>query len=333
MPTISQLTILLASNEPALLSVLEPILIELRAGVVIALSARAAVTAMRASIPPNLALLDIALPGLDHEFEIDGVLQAARAETDRRRIPIVLISDTLTDEWAARLAGDLVVDLVSQRAEPLYWRMRLASLLRALRRIQELEQLREVVTRESQVDSLTEIYNRTSMLSLLFRETDRVQRMNTSMCLVLFDIDDFGHWNARLGIEACDELLVQIVGRTKRLLRTYDILGRMGNDEFLLALPGCSEENAVMMAERIRRDVFSEPFHVAGSAIRLSACFGIASSLGRSPVVVLREVEQVLNQAQGEGAESIRCSADCPEAQPGPVAFLSATSKDDLLAW
>src|ERR1039458_4650770 len=116
MPTISQLTILLASNEPALLSVLEPILIELRAGVVIALSARAAVTAMRASIPPNLALLDIALPGLDHEFEIDGVLQAARAETDRRRIPIVLISDTLTDEWAGRLAGERAGGLVSRQS-------------------------------------------------------------------------------------------------------------------------------------------------------------------------------------------------------------------------
>ena len=37
---------------------------------------------------------------------------------------------------------------------------------------------------------------------MLFRETDRVQRMNSSMSLILFDIDDFGHWNSRLGVDA-----------------------------------------------------------------------------------------------------------------------------------
>ena len=75
---------------------------------------------------------------------------------------------------------------------------------------------------------------------MLFRETDRAQRMNSSMCLVLFDIDDFGHWNSRLGVDACDELLCQVANRTGALLRSYDMLGRPGMDEFLIALPACS---------------------------------------------------------------------------------------------
>jgi two-component system, cell cycle response regulator len=150
---------------------------------------------------------------------------------------------------------------------------------------------------------------------------------------VLFDIDDFGHWNSRLGANACDELLCQIVARTTRLLRSYDLLGRPGKDEFLVVLPGCVTENAMMLAERLRMDVFSVPFHVAGESIRLSACFGVATSNGRSPVVVLREAEQALGQAKAAGPESIECFADSLQTYPEPVTFLSSSGGDELLAW
>jgi two-component system, cell cycle response regulator len=169
------------------------------------------------------------------------------------------------------------------------------------------------------------------MLALLFRETDRVQRMNTSLCLVVFDIDDFGHWNSRLGAEVCDELLAQIAVRTQRLLRSYDILGRTGDDEFLVGLPGCTALNAVLLAERMRAEVFANPFHVGGKAIRLSACFAVAASQGRSPVVVLREAEEALAEAKRSGPETIQCAGECPQA--APVEFLSPSSGDDLLAW
>ena len=193
--------------------------------------------------------------------------------------------------------------------------------------------LREAAALNAQMDLLTGVYNRATMLSMLFRETDRAQRLKSALCMVLFDIDDFGHWNSRLGSEACDELLCQVAGRTARLLRSYDLLGRAGKDEFLIAMPGCSAVNAVLLAERLRVDVFSVPYHLAGESIRLSACFGIASSRGRSPVVVLREAEQALLLAKASGPESIQCSGDSPQSNAAPVAFLSPTSGDELLAW
>ena len=78
---------------------------------------------------------------------------------------------------------------------------------------------------------------------------------------------------------------------------------------------------------------FRTPFHVSGDSIRLSACFGIATSQGRSPVVVLREAEQALLVAKASGPESIECAGDCPQPSAAPVAFLSPTSGDELLAW
>jgi diguanylate cyclase (GGDEF)-like protein len=322
-------TYLLASADPALLTAFEPVLAAGGARVEIFLSAEAALPALAAAHAPTLALIDVNLPGM----EMGRLLASARSEAAVRRFPIVLISDTVTQEWIDRLAEDVVDDLVPRAAAPGFLRLRLEAVLRGHRRLRELELLREAAALNAQMDRLTGVYNRETMLSILFRETDRVQRMQSSLCLILFDIDDFGHWNSRLGSEVCDELLCQVVGRTARLLRSYDLLGRAGKDEFLLALPGCSSVNAVMMAERLRIDVFSTPFRAGADAIRLSACFGIVSSLGRSPVVVLREAEQALLVAKASGPESIQCAGDFPEPCAAPVAFLSPTSGDELLAW
>jgi len=320
---------LLASAEPALLAVIEPVLAAEGARVDIYLSAEAALPALTAVHAPTLALIDVNLPGM----EIGQLLAAARGETAGRPYPIVLFSDTVTQEWIDRLAEGVVDDLLPRSTEPAFVRLRVEAVLREHRRMRELEMLREAATLNAQTDRLTGVYNRETMLSMIFRETDRVQRMNSSLCMILFDIDDFGHWNSRLGTDACDDLLCQVVTRTARLLRSYDILGRPGMDEFLIALPGCSSVNAVMLAERLRVDVFCAPFHVNNDAVRLSACFGITTSMGRSPVVVLREAEQALLAAKSTGPESIHCTGDCPEPCAPPVAFLSTASGDELLAW
>ncbi len=197
----------------------------------------------------------------------------------------------------------------------------------------ELETLRDVALHNAQLDHLTGVYNRKTLLAMLFRETDRVQRSQSEMCLVLFDIDDFGHWNSRLGVDACDELLCQVASRTAAMLRSYDVLGRPGMDEFLIALPLCAPLNAMSLAERLHTAVFSTPFHVSGEVIRLSACFSIAVSQGRSPMVVLREAEKALEWAKAAGPESIQCFGSAPQSLSPPVRFLSATSGDELLGW
>jgi diguanylate cyclase (GGDEF)-like protein len=320
---------LLASPEPALLAAFEPSLAAGNVHVEVVFSAGAALAALTGPHPPALALLDVRLPGMP----MGQLLAAARAEATGSSFPIVLISDTVTQEWTDRLAEGVIDDLIPATGDESFLRLRLEAVLRNHRRARELDLLRDAAALNAQTDRLTGIYNREAMLSMLFRETDRVQRMKSSLCMILFDIDDFGHWNSRLGSSPCDELLCQVVDRTTRLLRSYDLLGRVGKDEFLMALPGCSSVNALMLAERLRVEVFATPFPVAGEAVRLSACFGIASSLGRSPVVVLRDAEQALLTAKAAGPESIQCAGDCPQPAAAPVTFLSPSSGDELLAW
>lgn len=322
-------TILLASPEPALLAAVEPVLQAAGTRVEVVLTAEAALNAMKAAHAPELALLDVGLAGMP----MGQLLAALRMETGEKRFPIVLIADSVQQEWLDRLAEGVIDDVILRADEMAYWRLRLELVLRADRSVHELESLREVAALNAQLDGLTGVYNREALLSLMFRETDRALRTKTSLSLILFDIDDFGHWNSRLGAEACDELLCHVVTRTTRLLRSYDVLGRPGMDEFLVVLPGCAVNDATMLAERLRMDVFSTPFRAAGEAIRLSACFGIAASNGRSPVVVLREAEQALLRARAAGPESLECYGESERGLGAPVKFLSSTSGDELLAW
>jgi diguanylate cyclase (GGDEF)-like protein len=323
------LNFVLASSDSELLAAIEPTLLDAGARVEVARSAQAALATASDPRPPSLILLDTLLPGMP----MGQLLAALRAEAESSRIPIVVITDSVTEEWVDRLAEGAVDDLILRSAESTYWQLRLDLVLRNQRMAHELESLRDAALRSAQLDRLTGVYNRETLLAMLFRETDRMQRNQGSMCLVLFDIDDFGHWNSRLGVDACDELLCQVASRTATLLRSYDMLGRPGMDEFLIALPSCSPANAMALTERLRLDVFAAPFQISDEAIRVTACFGISVSHGRSPVVVLREAENALEWAKAAGPESIQCFGIPPQPEPSPVTFLSSTTGDGLLAW
>ncbi|HWG19600.1 MAG TPA: GGDEF domain-containing protein [Terracidiphilus sp.] len=320
---------LLASAEANWLAALEPVLQAAGARVHIALSAHAALAALTALPAPRLALLDSRLPGMDMER----LLAAARADAAGQDVPIVLFSNNISENWKDRVAEGVLDDLLPLDVHPTQLAFRLDMVLRARRRARELDSLRTAAARHQITDRLTGAYTRDALLSQLFRETDRVQRMNTSLSLILFDIDDFTHWNTRLGPDACDQLLVSVVERVGKLLRSYDLLGRVGKDEFLAGLPGCSAVNAVLLAERMRMEVFAPPFPAAGASIRLTSCFGVACSQGRSPILVLREAEQALGAARDSAPDSIQSAGDCPQTHPSPVAFLNSTSGDDGMSW
>ena len=319
---------LLALPDAALRIMLEPLLLAYGAHLEVALSAQAALALMETRTPLAMAIVDSNLPGM----EINHFLIRARVACDGN-FPIVLITDTATQNWIDRVREGLIDDLIQRSEDPEYLQVRVRIALNAQRLEEDLKGLREKFENRTKLDCLTGVYNRETILTLLSRETDRVRRVNGTLSLLLFDLDDFGHWNSRLGFEACDELLRQVAGRVSRLLRSSDLVGRPGKDEFLLVLPDGDVSSAVLLANRLRAEVFCEPFHVNGDSVRLSACFGIASSSGRAAGALLREAEQALERAKDAGPESIQTFLENSEPEVSPVMFLSADSGDKLLAW
>src|SRR5690242_2924655 len=143
-------------------------------------------------------------------------------------------------------------------------------------------------------DKLTGLWTRDALLSQLFPETDRAQRMGTSLAFLLLDLDGFSQINAQHGRDAGDTVLQELGTRFRRFMRSYDLLGRVGGDRFLMVLPGCNSEHAQSLATRVRTVMLRRGFSANGQMITVSASLGIAQSRGRSPLVVLREAEQAL---------------------------------------
>ena len=155
------------------------------------------------------------------------------------------------------------------------------------------------------------LLSRDEVVSALFCETDRTLRMKVPLALIHFGLADgaMGHADGENRQGALEKVTnaktaQSIVDLCARFLRCYDTVGRIAEGEFVLILPGCGLSGARKLAERLR-DAMSESQFAEGG-YRMTACFGVVSSGGRSPLVVLREAEKALQQARAAGPGSIK---------------------------
>ena len=84
------------------------------------------------------------------------------------------------------------------------------------------------------------LLSRDELIAALFRETDRSQRMKMGLAVILYAIDDWEAQRSRVGESALAEAEQEVATRVLRLLRCYDSVGRYGDGEFALVLPGCN---------------------------------------------------------------------------------------------
>jgi len=152
-------------------------------------------------------------------------------------------------------------------------------------------------------DTLTGLWTRAALLELLRKEIDRAVRSNTTVGVLMLDVDHFKTVNDTLGHLAGDEVLKEIAHSINQATRTYDLTGRFGGEEFLVVLPGCDLEKTKTGAERIRDFVASHPFHALGSEISVTVSVGatIAPLCGRTESEILSLADRALYQAKNAG--------------------------------
>lgn len=160
------------------------------------------------------------------------------------------------------------------------------------------------------------LLSRDELVSALFCETDRAQRLKMPLAVIAVGLakgagpesesENVSHGTVGRGL----------VERITGILRCYDSVGKWNDGEFLLLLPGCTVIHARTLAERLRDEVFAAPVQAGREKALGKACFGVASSRGRSPFVVLREVESALQEARAAGPGSIQCSTTDVETDP-----------------
>lgn len=123
-------------------------------------------------------------------------------------------------------------------------------------------------------DRLTGLFNRHKIDDVLENEIKRSNRFNHSFSLILIDIDDFKLINDTYGHQIGDEVLMEISNLLSSSVRTIDITGRWGGEEFLIITPGTELKGALFLAENIRLKIER---HIFPNTDSLTTSFGVST--------------------------------------------------------
>lgn len=182
----------------------------------------------------------------------------------------------------------------------------------------ELKRSRENLHFKATHDSLTSLLNRETILDMLGREIARAGREGGSAAVLLADMDHFKQINDQFGHPVGDEVLRETARRFLRAVRSYDLVGRYGGEEFLILLGGCPGTEAMARAEQLRRTIESTPFLTSRGPIPLTISIGVlpAREWGYPPADrLLREVDIALYRAKAGGRNQSQIATP-PAATP-----------------
>ncbi len=147
------------------------------------------------------------------------------------------------------------------------------SLALALRNADTHRKIQELALR----DSVTGLLNRRTLEEVLAREFSAGSRYNASACFLLMDLDYFKVVNDRLGHLAGDRVLKSAAALMQRAVRDIDTVGRYGGEEFGIVLPHTGFDRALVLAERLRRQIERHEFDLEGEGtVRTTVSIGIA---------------------------------------------------------
>jgi diguanylate cyclase (GGDEF)-like protein len=154
----------------------------------------------------------------------------------------------------------------------------------------------------ARTDPLTGLLNRRGLEEALERETARARRTEGAVCLVLIDLDSFKQLNDTLGHPAGDAALCDIADLLNRGLRTNDVAGRWGGDEFAVVFSGLPPDGAREVVDRLR-STLNHPANRRRSTARIAFSAGVASLTGRAaePGRLMQLADAALYQAKAAG--------------------------------
>lgn len=157
----------------------------------------------------------------------------------------------------------------------------------------ENRRLFAAISRIADTDSLTGINNRQHVESLAAHAFANAARYRQELSVIMFDIDDFKKVNDTYGHDAGDIILKTVASTAWNGLRSSDILGRFGGEEFLVILPSTAKAPAMEIAARIRSDIEMTMVDYGNTQIHVTVSLGVAAMIHDSD----RSVEEIIKRA------------------------------------
>lgn len=273
------------------------------------------------NLHPSVILQDLMMPNIDGLT----LLKKYREHAMIKDIPVIVLSvkeDPIVKSEAFKLgANDYLIKLpdsieliarIKYHSNSYVRKLQLDQAFRSLTESQQqLVALNIELQRISNIDGLTGLSNRRLLDEYLLTEWRRATREQTSIAIVMIDVDEFKKYNDTQGHLAGDEVLRKVAGiLTQSIDRPSDLAARFGGEEFILVLPNTNSEGAQFVAEKIRTSLeglkINHQSATSSSYVTISA--GVASVIPdkndtSSSLIAL--ADEALYVAKSEGRNKV----------------------------
>jgi diguanylate cyclase (GGDEF)-like protein len=250
----------------------------------------------------QIALSDIMMPKMDG-FEL---IKRIRGNPALKNIYLILITARIQE-------GDRVRGLDLGADDYITKPFSFSELLARIRVGSRVVQYQQHLEYQTQVDSLTGLFNRRAFENKIGEEFERSKRYHSPLSLLILDIDNFKLINDTYGHHGGDAALVKISETFREKTRQSDFPARYGGEEFVLVLPETDQESALQAATKIHEAIRSSAFGTTARPFRLTVSIGVSSTSIKFYSAwdeLLRDADQALYIAKNSGKDRIEiCEA------------------------
>ena len=175
------------------------------------------------------------------------------------------------------------------------------------RLVSKLDETQRHLKRQATTDELTGLRNRRTIMQRLEEEFLRAARMNEPLCIMIADVDYFKRINDTHGHPFGDRVLQQVANALKDSVRRYDLVGRIGGEEFLIVSPGVPLDEAVGLAERVRLRVADQTVRDDDVSVAVTMSVGLTSLTPADETIeeLMKRADKAMYQAKVQGRNRV----------------------------
>lgn len=175
------------------------------------------------------------------------------------------------------------------------------------------------LAKAASLDYLTGICNRRAIEDLAKRSIAAARRHGIPMAMMIIDVDHFKRINDDFGHQAGDGALVETVERLRDSLRSEDLVGRLGGEEFVAVMPNTDAASALAAAERMRAAFADTPMQIDGRALTITVSIGVAvlDAQDQQYAHLLRRADRAMYAAKSAGRNKVMLAGISPAGGNG----------------
>jgi two-component system, cell cycle response regulator len=257
----------------------------------------------------DLVICDVDMPRMDG-FKF---LQLVESRPELLGVPIIMLTGMMDFDSKIKGLEQGASDYLTKPFDSgeLVARVKVQLKIKSLQ--DELKKANELLKKLTNIDHLTNLFNRRYLAEILDGEFFRARRNKENLSLIILDIDYFKKVNDTYGHLNGDIVLAAVAGLAQRQLRAYDSAARYGGEEFVLVIPGTPLDGAVLVAERLRQAVLEFAFPAPLEDLTVTISLGVATY--PSPQVdsvdsLFRQADEAMYRAKQNGRNRVEAMSE-----------------------